>query len=258
MAAHHVAKRKVWAGLVLLVLGAAMVIAAPAGAQSDSSGNLTCEDVIGELGLTDVVSAKDDNQREAPFPAEGYFTFTENGLTVSYRLVAAPEEAPEPYVLEFKDASAPIFGVFVKQAADKQGLSRSGVFPEGTTSGSLWVPDGEFSHVSFCTGTVPTTAPPTSDEVPPTSDEVPPPTNEVDDDEVTTTTAEVTTSTAAPAAAQQPEAAVLGDVLVRELPRTGAGTGVMAVVGVGMILLGGYLVGHNSHRLVKHMDAVGG
>ena len=251
MAVRQVAKRQVWAGLILLLFGIAIVIAVPAGAQSESAGNLDCTDVVAELELVDVVSAKDDTQRTAPFPVEGYFTLSENGLTVSYRLLAGPEDGPEPYLLEFREASAPIFAVFVKQAAEKQELSRSGLFPEGTTAGSVWLPAGEFSHVSFCTGTLPTTTPTSEDPTTTTT------TLDVDDGSSTTTealtptTVEVdeTPSSEPPVGAQQPEAEVRGDVIVRELPRTGAGTDILVAAGVGMILVGGWLVGRNSHRL---------
>src|SRR5690606_17434527 len=97
MTRHRSTKRKVWTGLVLVLLGASTVVAAPVSAGEEASGNLTCEAVIGELGLTDVVTAKDDVQRTAPY--EGVAV---NGdFVVTYRFDAAPDGAPEPYVVTF-------------------------------------------------------------------------------------------------------------------------------------------------------------
>lgn len=154
MTTHRNTKRKVWTGLVLVLLGASTVVAAPVGAGEESSGNLTCEAVVGELGLTDVLMAKDDVQRAAPY--EGVAV---NGdFMVTYEFGPAPDGAPEAYVVTFASDDL-VYGAFVKQAAEKQGMSREAVFPDGTLTGSVYVPDGEFSHVSFCTGTLPTTDP---------------------------------------------------------------------------------------------------
>ncbi|HSP02034.1 MAG TPA: hypothetical protein VLR27_00940 [Acidimicrobiales bacterium] len=272
-----------WTGLVLVLLGASTVVAAPVGAGEESSGNLTCEAVIGDLGLTDVLMAKDDVQRTAPY--EG--TAVNGDFVVTYEFEAAPEGAPEAFVVTFTSDDL-VFGVFVKQAAEKHELSRDAVFPAGTLTGSVYVPDGEFSHVSFCTGTVPTTEPPVTEPPtteppttePPTTEppttEPPttePPTTEPPTTEPPTTEPPETPTTEPPVteppetpttdvggevvvptpepeaepeaeAAPEPEAAptVLGDTVVRSLPRTGSATVELGVVGVVMVLLGSALL----------------
>ncbi len=262
MTTHRSIKRKVWTGLVLVLLGASTVVVAPAGAGEEASGNLTCEAVIGDLGLTDVVMAKDDVQRTAPY--EGVAV---NGdFVVTYRFEAAPDGAPEAYVVTFSSEDL-VYGAFVKQAAEKQGLSRSAVFPTGTRTGSIYVPDGEFSHISFCTGTVPTTEPPTTE--PPTTEppttEPPttePPTTEPPETPTTepptteppeTPTTEVEGEVVVPTPVPEPEAeaapTVLGDTVVRSLPRTGSGTLVLGVAGVAMVLLGSALVARGGQEM---------
>ena len=247
MTTHRNTKRKVWTGLVLVLLGASTVVAAPVGAGEESSGNLTCEAVIGELGLTDVLMAKDDVQRAVPY--EGVAV---NGdFVVTYEFAAAPDGAPEDYVVTFTSNDL-VYGVFVKQAADKQGLSRSEVFPAGTLTGSVYVPDGEFSHVSFCTGTLPTTDPPVTDPPvtePPVTD---PPVTDPPETPTTDVGGEVVVPTPEPEPEAEPEAgatpeveaapAVLGDTVVRTLPRTGTATVELGVVGVVMVLLGSALL----------------
>src|SRR5690606_18074095 len=114
MTRHRSTKRKVWTGLVLVLLGASTLVAAPVSAGEESSGNLTCEAVIGELGLTDLVMAKDDVQRTVPY--EGVAV---NGdFVVTYEFTVAPEGAPEDYVVTFTSDDL-VYGVFVKQAAEK-------------------------------------------------------------------------------------------------------------------------------------------
>lgn len=242
MTTHRNAKRKVWTGLVLVLLGASTVVAAPVGAEEESSGNLTCEAVIGELGLTDVVMAKDDVQRTAPY--EGVAA---NGdFVVTYRFDAAPDGAPEAYMVTFSSADL-VYGAFVKQAAEKQGLSREALFPTGTLTGSVHVPDGELSHVSFCTGTVPTTDPPATD----------PPATEPPVTEPPETSTEVGGGVVVPTPAPDTEAApeaeaaptVLGDTVVRTLPRTGSLTLELGVLGVVLVLLGSALVARGGQEM---------
>jgi cell division septation protein DedD len=277
MTTHRNTKRKVWTGLVLVLLGASTVVAAPVGAGEESSGNLTCEAVVGELGLTDVVMAKDDVQRTAPYDGVA----TNGDFVVTYRFVAAPDGAPEAYVVSFSSADL-VYGAFVKQAAEKQGLSRSAVFPDGTLTGSVHVPDGEFSHVSFCTGTVPTTEPPVTEppvteppvteppvteppvtEPPVTEPPVTePPVTEPPETPTTDVGGEVVVPTPEPEPEAEPEAeavpeaeaapAVLGDTVVRSLPRTGSTTVELGVVGVVMVLLGSALLALGGRDLRHH------
>ena len=271
MTRHRSTKRKVWTGLVLVLLGASTLVAAPVGAGEESSGNLTCEAVVGDLGLTDLVMAKDDVQRTAP--DEG--TAVNGDFVVTYRFEATLDGVPEAYVVTFSSTDL-VYGVFVKQAADKQGLSRSAVFPTGTLTGSVYVPDGEFSHVSFCTGTLPPTTPPTE---PPTTPPTEPPVTEPPVTEPPVTEPPVTEppvteppvteppvteppevggevvvpTTPVPETEAAPEAeaapAVLGDTVVRSLPRTGSGTMELGLAGVVMVLLGSALVARGSQEM---------
>ncbi len=287
MTTHRSIKRKVWTGLVLVLLGASTLVVAPAGAGEESSGNLTCEAVIGDLGLTDVLMAKDDVQRTAPY--EGVAV---NGdFVVTYRFVAAPDGAPEAYVVTFSSED-PVYGAFVKQAAEKQELSRSAVFPTGTLTGSVYVPAGEFSHVSFCTGTLPTTDPPVTDPPvteppvteppvteppvteppvteppvtdppvteppeteppatdPPATDPPETPTTEVEGEVVVPTPVPEPEPTPVPEPEAEAAPTVLGDTVVRSLPRTGSGTLVLGVAGVVMVLLGSALVARGGQEM---------
>ena len=277
MTTHRSIQRKVWTGLVLVLLGASTVVVAPAGAGEESSGNLTCEAVIGDLGLTDVLMAKDDVQRTAPY--EGVAV---NGdFVVTYQFEAAPDGAPEAYVVTFSSEDL-VYGAFVKQAAEKQELSRSAVFPTGTLTGSVYVPAGEFSHVSFCTGTVPTTEPPVTEPPvteppvteppvteppvteppvteppvteppetePPETEPPETPTSEVEGEVVVPTPAPEPEPTPVPEAEAEAAPTVLGDTVVRSLPRTGSGTLVLGVAGVVMVLLGSALVARGGQEM---------
>ena len=139
------AKTATAVGLLAMLFGALLVFAPGAGAAGESSGNESCSSLL--VDFTDVVEAKDDNLRNAPFPADGtsFYTFTDN-FTVSYKL--------DDSGVTFKDTSEPIYAVYVKQGSANQDVSVGETF-DGVHEGFVEYTEGQFSHISFCTGTPP-------------------------------------------------------------------------------------------------------
>lgn len=154
MRSPRAAKWSTWVALVMILLGGSLLVVPRSGAlvaSDETSGNLTCEQIVVGMGLTDVFGVKDDGNRSAPYPSDGssFVELKGSDLTVWYRFVPATEG----YVVDFKDASAKIYGVYVKQASASQDRSVLKQFPGGTYSGSVAYPEDNFSHISFCSGT---------------------------------------------------------------------------------------------------------
>ena len=139
-------------GIITMLFGALLVVAPGAAATADQSGNKSCAEILGPLGFTNIVEAKDDNGRQAPYPAvlTDFATVTSGSFSVKYRLDATG--------VTFKEASPEVYAVYVKQASENQDDSVEKVFADGEAAGFVAFTVGGFSHISFCTGTPGTTS----------------------------------------------------------------------------------------------------
>lgn len=146
-------------GLVAMVFGAVVALApfAAAGHQeghTTGGGNLSCQQILSGLDVANIVTIKDDNQRNADFPTQtegDEFHLIEDAdetVSLKYRFVS---DGSGGWEVEFKEATADIFGYQIKQADASR--SQDGTFPDGVREALIPFGEGQFSHITFCSAT---------------------------------------------------------------------------------------------------------